>query len=83
MGDDGDSFNYSPPREDLEVYSKDFTPEISITGSSLIQNAEINFMMKVPANLKQRAKKIQDTDFPITLVVGLGKYSKVIDITVR
>lgn len=82
-GDDGDSFNYSPPREDLEVYSKDFTPEVSITGSSLIQNAEINFMMKVPANLKQRAKKIQDTDFPITLVVGLGKYSKVIDITVR
>ena len=30
-GDDGDSFNYSPPREDLEVFSKDFTPEISIT----------------------------------------------------
>lgn len=82
-GDDGDSFNYSPPREDLEVYSKDFVPEILITGSNLLQKAEINFLMNIPGNLEDRAKRLQNTKFPITLIVSLRKYSKVIDITVK
>lgn len=82
-GDDGDSFNYSPPRNDLEVYSNAFKPVINIFGSSLIQKAEIQFNMQIPKDLDQRAKGIKDTELPVTLIVGLRKHSKIIDVTVK
>ena len=37
-GDDGDSFNYSPPRQDLEIFSINSEFDYQITGSSLIKD---------------------------------------------
>lgn len=82
-GDDGDSFNYSPPREDLEVYSTSFKPTICIMGSDLIQKAIIRTTMVIPANLEKRTSRSCDTNLPIEIIVGLRKYSKVIDITIK
>lgn len=82
-GDDGDSFNYSPPRKDLEVYSTSFKPEIKMFGSSLVQKASVHFDMVVPSDLEQRANQKTSVTMPVELIVGLRKYSKVIDITVK
>ena len=82
-GDDGDSFNYSPPRQDLEVFSTSFKSEIRVIGSSLVQKANVKFEMIVPADLEERAAGKTSVTMPVELEVGLRKYSKVIDITVK
>lgn len=81
-GDDGDSFNYSPPRQDLEVFSTESEFHYTINGSSLYQQAKINYTMAIPANLEKRAQKEVDVNLPVTLEVGLRKGSKTIDFNV-
>ena len=82
-GDDGDSFNYSPPRQDLEVFSTDSKFEYQICGSNLYQKALIDYEMIIPADLKERSKQITSVKLPVTLEVVLKKGSKVIDLNVH
>ncbi len=81
-GDDGDSFNYSPPREDLEVFSTDSEFKYSLQGSSLYQCAKIDYNMIIPANLEDRANKKVSVHLPVTLEITLKKGSKVIDFNI-
>lgn len=82
-GDDGDSFNYSPPRIDLEVFSTDSKFNYQITGSNLYQKAVINYEVVVPADLQERTNQQVSVKLPITLEVGLKKGSRVIDLNVH
>lgn len=82
-GDDGDSFNYSPPRQDLEVYSTDSQCKYHIEGNDIYQKAIISYEMIVPADLQERAKGIVSTNMPVTITVGLKKDAKVIDFHVH
>ena len=79
-GDDGDSFNYSPPRQDLEIFSTNSKFDYRIDGSSLYQKITINYEMIIPANLQERAKQQTSIKLPVILEVVLRKGSKVIDL---
>ena len=82
-GDDGDSFNYSPPRQDMVIKSTSFKPKVVLKGSSIIQWANISYRMKVPADLNERSRGIAKTELPITLTIILRKNSHVIDIKIH
>lgn len=82
-GDDGDSFNYSPPRKDLEIYSIDSKNEYHIEGNDIYQKAVIHYDMIVPADLEERAKGKVSVKMPVELTIGLKKNSKVIDFNVH
>lgn len=82
-GDDGDSFNYSPPRQDLVICSDSFAPEVSIEGSDIYQRATVSFRMRVPASLEERAAGACSTELPVSLAVGLRRGSRVIDVDVH
>lgn len=82
-GDDGDSFNYSPPREDLIVRSDASPVEVTFAGSDIYQRATVTFRMKVPATLQERAGGICSAEMPVTLTVGLRRASRVIDVNVH
>lgn len=82
-GDDGDSFNYSPPRADLVVRSTDFEPQVQIEGSGLVQRARVSFDMLVPRDLEARAAGVCEAHLPVTLTVTLEKGSPVIGLSVH
>lgn len=82
-GDDGDSFNYSPPRNDLRVFSTDFTPDVRIMGSDVYQRATVSFPMRVPADLGERARGECSAHMPVTLEIGLSSGAKTIDLSVH
>ena len=82
-GDDGDSFNYSPPRKDMEVFSNESKCTVKISGSDIYDQAEIHFDMVVPADLDERAKGKVSVTMPIDMTVALRKDSKVIDFNVK
>lgn len=83
-GDDGDSFNYSPPRQDVVVRSCDgVAPKVAIEGSAVYGRAVIEHTMVVPADLEERAVGVCSTELPVTLTVALRRGSRVIDVNVH
>ncbi|MGE6631890.1 mannosylglycerate hydrolase [Bacillus sp. NPDC077027] len=77
-GDDGDSYNYSPPREDLYVSSKEIQADITTAKSGLQEELTINLSLKVPYDLTERANKTTSTDLPIVAKVALNKDDQLI-----
>lgn len=82
-GDDGDSFNYSPPAKDMEVYSADSPFTFSLWQSEVYAKAEIAFAMTVPKDLEERAVGAASECMKTVMEVGLRKGSRVIDFQVR
>ncbi len=82
-GDDGDSFNYSPPRADLRVFSTDCPVRVTMEGSSLWQRACIAFDMQVPASLEERAEGVRSAAFPVELEVTLAQGARTIGLEVH
>lgn len=82
-GDDGDSFNYSPPRKDMEVFSNESKCTVKISGSDIYDQAEIHFDMVVPADLDERAEGKVSVTMPVDMTVALRKDSKGIDFNVK
>ena len=82
-GDDGDSFNYSPPRKDLEVFSNKSECNVEVSGSDIYDQAVIKFNMVVPKDLEERAEGKVSVNLPITMTAALRKDSKVIDFNVH
>lgn len=82
-GDDGDSFNYSPPRKDMEIFSTDAPFEVTMEGSGIYERAVISYKMTVPYDLEARSKGIADTILLVTMTVGLRQGEKVIDFNVN
>lgn len=77
-GDDGDSFNYSPPRQDMVIRSTGCQAAVRIESSPLVSRAVISLEMKIPGNLEQRAAGVADTALPVTLTVTLKEGDPVI-----
>lgn len=82
-GDDGDSFNYSPPRKDMEVFSNESKCTVKISGSDIYDQAEIHFDMVVPADFDERAEGKVSVTMLVDMTVALRKDSKVIDFNVK
>lgn len=82
-GDNGDSFNYSPPEKDLVIHSTDFKPVITIKSSNILSTLLIEYVLKVPANLKERELGIKETNLPISMTIILKKDSPFIDFSVN
>lgn len=82
-GDNGDSFNYSPPENDLIIHSTEFQPDSTITESDLVKRVVLHFDMLVPKNLTERAQKKRTTSLPVTLEVRMAKNSPVLDFSLH
>lgn len=82
-GGDGDSFNYSPPTQDLVARSDEGRPEVSIEGSDIYQRATIDFSMRVPKDLDERARGIRSANLSVRLTVALRRGSRIIDLEVH
>ncbi|MBM7541010.1 mannosylglycerate hydrolase [Amphibacillus cookii] len=73
-GDDGDSYNYSPPRDDLFITSKESEClSVKRETGELEERLTIKLKMLVPYDLKDRAAGINDQPFIIEAQVSLRK----------
>ena len=72
-GDDGDSYNYSPPRKDVVVTSEGYLSTFSRESNALQQTLCLQYRMPVPVDLDARAKGICDGIMPVFVRVSLQK----------
>jgi len=70
-GDDGDAYNYSPPRDDLQVTSEDSLVSFSRECSALKQTLRLEYAMPVPVDLAARARGKIEGLMPVAVAVTL------------
>lgn len=78
-GDDGDSFNYSPPVKDWVISSSEAEPQVTIKQSAIYQSVRVEFLLAVPKDLTERAEQKASAKLPITLEIALKKGSPLLD----
>ncbi|WP_300385463.1 glycoside hydrolase family 38 C-terminal domain-containing protein [Clostridium sp.] len=70
-GDDGDTYDYSPPEKDIR-YKLDFkNAKVQIINGKLYKEIELNGSFIVPMNLNDREKEILNTEIPYKLKISL------------
>lgn len=77
-GDDGDSYNYSPPRKDLIVSSLSFKSEAKVLKCEIQEELIIKYCMKVPDSLEERADGNVSTHMPVEMKISLDHDKNVI-----
>lgn len=83
-GDDGDSYNYSPPRKDLVISSKEaVVNSVESSVSSVNQTLTISFTLNVPYNLEERANGEKNNEMTIKTVISLRENEELIRFDVQ
>lgn len=78
-GDDGDSFNYSPPRKDKIISSIHLQDtKVEVFESEIYSYANISYKMMVPSNLEERSEGKVSVEMPVRMKVMLKKDSPII-----
>lgn len=83
-GDDGDSYNYSPPKEDLVISSQEAGELISCEAvrSDIEETLRIKLKMAVPKDLSNRAAKKRNGEMTILAEISLRDTDHLIDFRV-
>lgn len=77
-GDDGDSYNYSPAKQDLVSYSTAQPHRSQCIQNALSSKLIIDYDFSVPSDLAARAKGLTDVKMPTQMIVTLDRASKLI-----
>lgn len=70
-GDDGDSYNYSPPRKDMHISSEGCLLSTHRNVDDLRQSLVLAFELSVPADLNERAAGLTTRKMPLKATVTL------------
>ncbi|WP_312946874.1 mannosylglycerate hydrolase [Superficieibacter sp.] len=70
-GDDGDSYNYSPPRQDMRVSSDGCLVSQSRQSDDLQQSLHLEYLLTVPKNLEERAQGLASAALRLAVTVTL------------
>jgi len=83
-GDDGDSYNYSPPKNDLLISSENSRRiDSNVYKSKLNQRLEYTFELDVPYDLEERARGEITSKLPVKVSINLEKGSQIIKFNVE
>lgn len=77
-GDDGDSYNYSPPRKDLIISSLDFKSEVTALKSEIQEELILKYSMKLPVSLDERSNGNVSVDMQVEMKISLDDDKNII-----
>ena len=77
-GDDGDSYNYSPPIDDMYINSIGTVVDRSVNKSSFYEELNLTLNLKLPKNLEERKSKKLTTNLTIKTSIILNKNEDII-----
>lgn len=82
-GDDGDSYNYSPPRKDLYVSSLNSKSVVEVIKSEVFEEMTLKFNMTIPKSLEERAEEKCTYSMPIEVKITLNNNNDIIKFNVN
>lgn len=82
-GDDGDSYNYSPPREDIYISSLDSISLVEVLKSDVQEEMILKYSLMIPASLEERTKGKVSVKMPIKMKITLEPKEKIIKFNIN
>lgn len=82
-GDDGDSYNYSPPIEDIYISSLDSVSLVEVLKSDVQEEMILKYSLMIPASLEERAKGKVSVKMPIKMKITLEPKEQIIKFNVN
>ena len=81
-GDDGDNYDFSPPHEDWLISTAGTNPEVQVHIGELVSYMQLDYSLKIPANLAER--KVQETSIglPVSVQLTLKQGARRLDVAV-
>ena len=81
-GDDGDNYDFSPPREDWKISTRGQEPLIRARTGSLRSTIELQWTLAIPGGLKQRAAQTAEDALPVRAVLTLDRDADWLEVSV-
>ena len=82
-GDDGDNYDFSPPKKDWKISTRGLQPAISVRQGPLRSTMELKWTLAAPSDLEQRAAKHADGLLPVRAVLTLDRESEWVEVSVE
>jgi mannosylglycerate hydrolase len=82
-GDDGDSYDFSPPREDWRISTRGQRPRIQVKQGPLRSTMTLDYELVLPADLAARASGAAEVTMPVRVKLGLDRGSDRLDVAVE
>ncbi|HFL3159067.1 TPA: mannosylglycerate hydrolase [Clostridioides difficile] len=82
-GDDGDSYNYSPPRKDIYVSSLDSVSSVEVLKSNIQEEMIVKYSLTIPTSLEERAIGKVSVKMPVTMKITLEPKEQIIKFNVN
>ncbi len=82
--DNGDEYDYDPGFSDFVINTKSLTATSTIQQvSKNVQQAKINYVFSVPADVKSREEKKCNTNLDVELIIKLTNNSDLLDLKIK
>lgn len=81
-GDDGDNYDFSPPREDWVLSTRGLEPTVETECGPLRSTLKLSWVLELPAGLEERAQHAASKSLPLTAVLQLDAGSEVLEVKV-
>tara|TARA_R110002167_G_scaffold220460_5_gene425074 strand:- start:4221 stop:6881 length:2661 start_codon:yes stop_codon:yes gene_type:complete len=81
-GDDGDNYDFSPPRQDWLISTKDQHPKTRIQQGDLASTMWLEYEMLLPANLEERSRRHASVYMAVSVCLTLNKGAQVLDVSI-
>ncbi|WNB92652.1 mannosylglycerate hydrolase [Bacillus sp. NEB1478] len=81
--DEGDTYDFSPLKDDFIVTNEDVNADISCSKTSFTETAKISYNLTVPKNLESRKLQKRDGSVGVAFIITLKRGTKRIDIQAK
>jgi mannosylglycerate hydrolase len=82
-GDDGDSYDFSPPRNDWLISTRGQAPRISVEKGPLQSAMVLQFEMQLPTDLEERQSRQASIPMPVTVNLVLRRGQEYLDVEIE
>jgi len=82
-GDDGDNYDFSPPREDWLISTRGLKPLVETENGPLRSTMKLDWALKVPAGLEERAARKSSLILPVSATLQLSRGQDYLEVSVK
>jgi mannosylglycerate hydrolase len=82
-GDDGDSYDFSPPRDDWRISTLGQAPGIRVERGALRSTMKLEYELPLPADLEERGRRQASVRLPVSVTLALNRGSQRLDVDVE
>jgi mannosylglycerate hydrolase len=82
-GDDGDNYDFSPPRDDWLISTRGLSPHVEVEQGTLRSSMKLAWDLEVPNDLESRAQHAKDGSLKVAAILQLDQRSDFVEVRIE